>query len=87
MGSRQVVKGISPEKIFGLSNVRKIFFDPFFILGSCIPTVNEIFFIIATTYTGTDSSTLFLICAAVSSVCLLSFRRIFYTLIFLFKKS
>ena len=30
MGSRQVVKGISPEKIFGLSNVRKKFFDPLF---------------------------------------------------------
>jgi hypothetical protein len=29
MGSRQVVKGICPEKIFGLSNVRKKFLTLF----------------------------------------------------------
>ena len=28
MGSRQVVKGIYPEKMFGPSNVRKNFFNP-----------------------------------------------------------
>ena len=30
MGSRQVVKGICPEKNFGPSNVRKKIFEPFF---------------------------------------------------------
>jgi hypothetical protein len=31
MGSKQVVKEICPEKNFGLSNVRKKIFEPFFL--------------------------------------------------------
>ena len=33
MGSRQVVKGICPEKNFGPTNVRKKIFEPFFLMS------------------------------------------------------